>query len=127
MSRDALNHLPAKSSTPVPRTFILPHLPNKEIHVSRYGLSPYSSLLRPYPLSDRGETRSPDGVLERLRDDPLERAWREVNMSGEEGLQGLLQGCGVVIQEQEAGRVLWVFSTKESGQDWAELEGRLAL
>ncbi|ORY31634.1 hypothetical protein BCR39DRAFT_526047 [Naematelia encephala] len=104
MRRDWLGHQPAKSSTTVPGHWLL-DLPRSSdgIQVRRFRSVAESS--QAGPSSDTAT------ILQRLREDTLEKTWRLVNERGSHSdIRGALStGCAVICVE-DGERILWSFS-----------------
>ena len=105
--RDILANRAARPSTPVPGHWLLdlPTLTAK-LHIRRY--QDHSS----QPSFGNGKT-----VLEGLRTAPLEKAWREINASGDGDARGLLGGwCCTTTTESDVGE-LWCFVVRDDAED----------
>jgi hypothetical protein len=113
MLHDILAGQQARSNTVVPGHWIL-DLPSytPQIHIRRY------RSLTPLSPSDKL-----DYILERVRFDPLEKAWRVVN--GNEvglvrGVAGVLEeGCAICVNtgtDESRERELWCFYVEKEGE-----------
>lgn len=110
--RDFLSNHPARPQTKVPGHWLLPLTPNPQIHIRRLQASTSSH-----------ETSGT--ILEKLRDDPLEKAWRQLNgTKGDEGI--LTEGCATIVYREDGDenrKQLWCFVLEDrTAEDFPTFE-----
>ena len=102
---DILAGRPARPSTTVPGHWLL-NVPSttSQVYIRRFRASD--------TLRSNRET-----LLDELREDPLERAWRMVNSSGEGHAQRLLEEWCCAIGGEKDERELWCFDGRDEEHD----------
>jgi hypothetical protein len=100
--RDFLSNNTARPSTAVPGHWLLKlPSPTAQISIRRF--------------RERPDCSADDGsILAKLRNDPIEKGWREINGSDEGEVTGLLDGPCCTIVRGDGGRELWLFFAREA-------------